>query len=213
MIILGRKSEEPAGSAGKQLETKTTTQTPATQTPATQTPATQAPATQTPTSQSSATQSSTFQSPSVAHLSEQSGIEIKGERFSAYVGSGATFVGEATFQSMLRVDGTLTGQVKSEDGTLIVGASGRVDAGIRVGVAIINGVVSGDIFASNRVELGKTARVTGNIETPRLKIEEGALFEGKCTMLKMHEASQKDSVKQAIREPGKEPGREPIKST
>lgn|GEM_PF-708290 len=211
MIILGRKSEEPTG---KQPETKPATQTPATQAPAVQTPTTQTPTTQSPTTQSpatqgSATQSSTIQSSSVAHLSEQSTVEIKGERFSAYIGNGATFVGEATFQSMLRVDGTLTGQVRSEDGTLIVGASGRVDAGVRVGVAIINGVVSGDIFASNRVELGKTARVTGNIETPRLKIEEGALFEGKCTMLKMHEASQKDSVKQAIREPGKET----IKST
>ncbi|GIU81587.1 MAG: polymer-forming cytoskeletal protein [Acidobacteria bacterium] len=176
MIRIGRKPEEEPSSAEKQQEAKAVTQTPAAQAS---------------TVQTSTAQTSTAQTTTVTSSNEPHTIEIKGERLNGYVGSGATFVGEATFQAMLRVDGTLTGQVKSEEGTLIVGTAGRVDANVRVGVAIINGVVNGDIFASSRVELGKTAQVTGNIETPRLKIEEGAFFEGKCTMPKTHEGSQK----------------------
>jgi cytoskeletal protein CcmA (bactofilin family) len=131
-------------------------------------------------------------------------VVTKEDRLSGYVGNGTSFVGDANFQTILRVDGILTGQVKSEEGTLIVGATGRVDANISVGVAIINGIVNGDIFASSRVELGKTAQVRGNIETARLKIEEGAFFEGKCTMSKIRQDSEKTHQESATKQTGSE---------
>lgn len=114
--------------------------------------------------------------------------DIKEGRLSGYVGSGTVLTGETSFQAMLRIDGHLTGRITSESGTLIVGADGRVDANILVGAAVISGTVNGDIMAMEKIELGRTARVIGNIQAPRFVIEDGAVFEGNCSMLKAKEA-------------------------
>jgi cytoskeletal protein CcmA (bactofilin family) len=117
--------------------------------------------------------------------------DIKEGRLSGYVGNGTVLTGETSFQAMLRIDGHLTGKVSSESGTLIVGSSGRVDANVRVASAIISGTVNGDIVAGEKLELTRTARVLGNIQAPRLVIEDGAIFEGACTMLKAKESLDK----------------------
>lgn len=71
---------------------------------------------------------------------------------------------------------------------MIIGSSGQVDADISVASALINGTVNGDIIVTERLELGRTARVMGNIQTPRLTIEDGAILEGGCNMIKAKEA-------------------------
>jgi cytoskeletal protein CcmA (bactofilin family) len=73
---------------------------------------------------------------------------------------------------------------------LIVGTNGQVDANVSVGVATINGIVNGDVIASEKIQLGRTARVMGNVATPRLVIEEGAVFEGGCSMIKAREVEE-----------------------
>lgn len=123
--------------------------------------------------------------------SESMARDIKEGRLSGFVGNGTVLTGETTFQAMLRVDGHLTGRVTSEVGTLVIGATGRVDANINVSAAVINGTVNGDVIATERVELGRSARVVGNIQSPRLMIEDGALFEGNCSMIKSKEAHDK----------------------
>lgn len=123
--------------------------------------------------------------------SESMARDIKEGRLSGFVGNGTVLTGETNFQAMLRVDGHLTGRVTSADGTLVVGSTGRVDANIMVAAAIIGGTVNGDIIATEKLELGRTARVVGNIQTPRLLIEDGAIFEGSCSMLKAKEALEK----------------------
>ena len=123
--------------------------------------------------------------------SEAMARDIKEGRLSGYVGNGTVLTGETSFQAMLRVDGHLTGRITSESGTLIVGATGRVDANIAVASAVINGVVNGDIVATEKLEFGRTARVVGNIQTPRLVMDDGAMLEGGCTMLKAKEALDK----------------------
>lgn len=117
--------------------------------------------------------------------------EIKDGRLSGYVGNGTTLNGEMNFQALLRVDGQLTGRITSENGTLIVGATGRVEANIAVLAAVINGIVKGDIVATEKIELGRTAQVIGNIQAPRLVMEDGAILEGSCTMLKAKELFDK----------------------
>jgi cytoskeletal protein CcmA (bactofilin family) len=127
--------------------------------------------------------------------SESMARDIKEGRLSGYVGNGTVLTGETSFQAMLRIDGHLTGKVSSESGTLIVGSSGRVDANVMVASAIVSGTVNGDIVAAEKLELTRTARVVGNIQTPRLVIEDGALFEGGCTMLKAKESLDKRTAK------------------
>lgn len=123
--------------------------------------------------------------------SEAMARDIKEGRLSGFVGNGTVLTGETSFQAMLRIDGHLTGSITSKDGTLIVGSSGQVDANIKVASAIINGTVNGDIIASDRLELGRTARVAGNVQTPRLMVEDGAILEGSCSMLKAQENQEK----------------------
>ncbi len=110
---------------------------------------------------------------------------------SGFVGNGTVLTGEATFKAMLRVDGHLSGRISSDSGTLIVGNNGQVDADIQVAVAVIHGTINGDIVASQRLELGRAARVNGNIQTPSLVIEQGAVFEGSCRMAQLKTAQEK----------------------
>src|SRR5438874_6811769 len=123
--------------------------------------------------------------------SESLARDIKEGTLTGFVGNGTTLTGEASFKGMLRVDGTLSGNVRSEDGTLIVSTNGRVEANVEVAVAQIYGTVQGDITASKRIEMGRVAKVTGNIQTPALIIENGALFEGSCRMVQLKEQLDK----------------------
>lgn len=115
--------------------------------------------------------------------SETIAREIKDGSLSGFVGSGTDITGEATFKAMLRIDGHFSGRITSTSGTLVVGSGGQVDANIEVAVATVQGVVTGDIIATQRVELGRASRLSGNIQTPSLIIEQGAVFEGSCKMV------------------------------
>jgi cytoskeletal protein CcmA (bactofilin family) len=120
--------------------------------------------------------------------------DIKEGRLSGFVGHGTTLTGETNFHAMLRVDGHLIGTVSSESGTLIIGTNGQVDANVAVAAAMVNGAVNGDIVATEKLQLGRTARVMGNIQSPRLIIEEGAILEGSCSMLRARESQEEEAV-------------------
>ena len=128
--------------------------------------------------------------------SETLARDIKEGTLSGFVGGGTVVTGEANFKAMMRVDGHLSGRVSSSSGTLIVGANGKVDANIEVAVAVIHGTINGDIIATQRLELGRAAKVNGNIQTPSLIIEQGAVFEGTCKMLQMASAAEKTKKKE-----------------
>jgi cytoskeletal protein CcmA (bactofilin family) len=134
---------------------------------------------------------SSSSSPRAVTESESLARDIKEGTLSGFVGNGTVLTGEATFKAMLRVDGHLSGRVSSESGTLIVGNNGQVDADIQVAVAVIHGTVNGDIIASQRLELGRAAKVNGNIQAPSLVIEQGAVFEGSCRMAQLKTAQEK----------------------
>ena len=92
---------------------------------------------------------------------------------------------EITFEGLLRVDGYLSGTVRSEEGILLTSTHARVNADIEVRVALIDCAVKGNITATERVVLRSTATVAGNINTPALSIEHGALVEGDCAFESM----------------------------
>lgn len=107
---------------------------------------------------------------------------IKEGGVGGFVGGTSKLSGEVRFRGMMRVDGHISGQIVSEDGTLIVSSGGRVDAEVSVAVAKINGTVAGNISATEKIELGRTARVEGDLDTPALVVEQGAIFDGGCRM-------------------------------
>jgi cytoskeletal protein CcmA (bactofilin family) len=135
---------------------------------------------------------------------------------SGFVGSTTVVSGDAEFKGMLRIDGHFTGRVRSEKGSLIVSAGGVVEANIEVASAKINGTVNGDIVATERVEFGRSARVRGNIQTPALVIDDGAIFEGTCRMRKAEPAkSTKAEESRAAATPPqpKQPAARPAQAT
>jgi cytoskeletal protein CcmA (bactofilin family) len=105
------------------------------------------------------------------------------QRGRPFVGAEPELTGEISFKDMLRVNGYVAGTIQSKKGTLIVDASARIDADVEVAIAIIGGIVNGDIVAHQRVELGSNAKIYGNIWTRSLAIQQGAIFEGVCRML------------------------------
>ena len=127
--------------------------------------------------------------------SESLARDIKEGTLSGFVGNGTVVTGETSFKAMLRIDGQLSGRISSSSGTLVIGTNGRVDANIEVAVATIHGTVNGDIIATQRLEFGRSAKVSGNVSSPSLMIEQGAVFEGSCKMTQSVAAAAEKSKK------------------
>jgi len=99
----------------------------------------------------------------------------------AFIDQGSEFSGKLSFRDTVRIDGRFEGEIASEN-TLIVGESGEVHALIRSDVVIVSGIVKGDIFARSRITLHKTGRVSGNVSTVTLIVEEGSEINGNVRM-------------------------------
>jgi len=97
------------------------------------------------------------------------------------LGEGVEVSGEISFTHGLRVEGCIKGKIRSE-AFLTIGPKGRIDAEISIRRISINGEFRGIIHASDRIEIHKDGKVYGDVYTPCLIIEAGALFEGKCNM-------------------------------
>jgi len=103
------------------------------------------------------------------------------DEINAFLGKDTEFEGKFSFTGAVRIDGGFSGEIFSS-GTLIVGESAVVKSRISVGDMIISGEVHGDIVAENKIEINVPGKLFGNIQTPKLVIEEGVIFEGNCKM-------------------------------
>jgi cytoskeletal protein CcmA (bactofilin family) len=124
-------------------------------------------------------------------LKKGSGTTEQSE-ISAFLGKGTEFKGVLSFEGTIRVDGKVEGEVISKD-TLIAGDGAYLQGEISVGTIISSGKVVGNINASQQVHLLAPANIQGNIKTPKLIIEEGVTFDGKCEM-----AGEKKSAEQKV---------------
>ncbi len=89
--------------------------------------------------------------------------------------------GELRFADTMRIDGRFAGRIIS-DNVLIVGETAEIEAEIDVAAISIMGRVSGVLRASQRVEVHPGGALLADITTPVLRIEEGAVFQGRCDM-------------------------------
>jgi cytoskeletal protein CcmA (bactofilin family) len=99
----------------------------------------------------------------------------------AFIDQGSSFEGKLSFKDTVRIDGHFSGQITSEN-TLVVGETGVIEADIRSQTVIVSGTIHGNLVAAKRVVLHKSARVDGDVETPSLVMEEGAVLNGKLNM-------------------------------
>ena len=108
---------------------------------------------------------------------------LKGKsQLNGFLDAGSHLHGELHFEDTFRIDGRLTGKVRS-DGDLFVGESGHVDGEVEVARLFVTGRVDGVLRVSGRLEIAPGGRVYGEIVTPCLIIEEGAFFEGQSKMV------------------------------
>ncbi len=110
----------------------------------------------------------------------------------AFLGKGTEFKGVLSFEGTIRVDGKVEGEVVSKD-TLIAGDGAYLHGEITVGTIISSGRIVGNITASQKVHILAPGSIQGNIKTPKLIIEEGVTFDGKCEM-----AGEKKAVEQKV---------------
>ncbi len=106
--------------------------------------------------------------------------DSSGGSVNTVVGAGSTLEGTFRISNTIRVDGTLRGKLESTD-TLIVGKTGVLQATVKVKSAIVGGKLIGRMEAIERVVLEPGCFVVGDVSTRWLVVEEGAVFNGKCT--------------------------------
>ena len=98
------------------------------------------------------------------------------------VGSNTKIKGDLNFEGGCHVDGTVKGNVSADtdgDSALSISEDGNVEGGVTVPYVVLHGIVRGDVFASQRVELGPTARVIGNVYYNLIEMAIGAEINGK----------------------------------
>lgn len=98
------------------------------------------------------------------------------------LGAGVQFEGKLTFKGTVRIDAKFTGSIVTND-VLVVGERAKIDAEISCGTVVVEGEVNGNVKAKSGVELHRSAKVRGNVETASLSVEKGALLQGEVKML------------------------------
>ncbi len=98
------------------------------------------------------------------------------------IGARTRINGDVEFSGGLHLDGRINGNVTAHPAggaSLSVGVEGAIEGSVIVPNILLNGVVSGDIEATERVELGETARVLGNVRYAVIESAVGARINGK----------------------------------
>ena len=107
-------------------------------------------------------------------------------RIDTLIGKAARVHGDVDFQGGLHLDGHILGNVRSDEGresTLSVSETGSIEGAVQVPNVMLNGAVKGDIYARERVVLGATARVEGNVYYGIIEMTLGAQIIGKLVRL------------------------------
>jgi cytoskeletal protein CcmA (bactofilin family) len=100
-------------------------------------------------------------------------------RASASISLGIRIKGEVTGSEDLFVDGLVDGKLNLTNGSLTIGPNGNVKADVNAREVIVRGKVEGKVTGRDKVQLWSTGQITGEVQTERLSIEEGAVLKGK----------------------------------
>lgn len=103
------------------------------------------------------------------------------EEINAFLGASTEYSGKLLFQGAVRIDGIFHGEVESE-GTLIVGKDATVDASVQVNDLVLSGLLTGTVHAKRKIIIHKGGKLSGDIYTPTLIVEEGARIKGNINM-------------------------------
>lgn len=114
----------------------------------------------------------------------------KKETTVATIGKSTTVKGDITGSEDLVVNGTVEGTISLPDHELTVGAEGTVTADVKAKTIHVIGQVSGNVVASDLVEVETDGIIGGDIQSPRLMIQDGAIVNGSVLMSKPAKGSE-----------------------
>lgn len=121
-----------------------------------------------------------------------------GENFKAdvaHIGKSVLIKGELSGSEDLYLDGEVEGNIELRDHSLTVGPNGRVRANVHARDVVVHGKVDGNVNGSERVELKRSAVLTGDIATQRIIIEDGAFFKGAIDIKKEGKSESRNEAK------------------
>ena len=116
----------------------------------------------------------------------------------ATIGKSVVVKGELSGSEDLYVDGSVEGSISLKGQSLTIGPNGQVRANLEARNVIVHGRVDGNVIASDRVDLRKSASLTGDISTARVAIEDGAYFKGTIDIQKAEPVAAKVEPKPAV---------------
>ena len=111
------------------------------------------------------------------------------------IGTSIVIKGELSCGEDLYIDGQVEGTIDPKGNQLTIGPHGRVKASVNASAVVVQGKLEGSIQASDRVDLKKSAVVTGDIATQRISIDDGAYFKGRVNI--QRESPKKEVVRAA----------------
>ena len=100
----------------------------------------------------------------------------------AIIGSSIVIKGEIRGGQDIVIEGQVEGAINLNGHQVSIGQSGDVNADIQASVVQIDGKVSGDVCANEKVIISRSGNVNGNIVAPRVMLEDGAIFKGSIDM-------------------------------
>lgn len=99
--------------------------------------------------------------------------------------------GEISGNEDLVIEGVVEGIIRLDEKKLMIGPAANVKADITAGEVVVRGNLKGNIFARGRIEVRNDGAVTGDLITPQVFIEEGALFKGS---IEIEKSTEKEAV-------------------
>jgi cytoskeletal protein CcmA (bactofilin family) len=96
----------------------------------------------------------------------------------AYIGKSISIEGTITGSDDLVIEGRVKGSIKLSDNMLTIGSNGVVEADVEAKEIRVQGKLNGATKARDRIEIGKTGSVEGEVTTSRIAVEDGAVFRG-----------------------------------
>jgi cytoskeletal protein CcmA (bactofilin family) len=112
------------------------------------------------------------------------------DKVTTVIGPETRFEGTLTARSSIRVDGSVQGKI-STPGDLIVGEGGQVEADVEAGNLTVAGALSGTVEVKGRLEIKQGGALRGELKAEKVVMEEGAFFDGRCSMSREAPAGDK----------------------
>ena len=103
----------------------------------------------------------------------------EGKETFTFLARGFEFKGTLTFEGTVRIDGTVSGEIRS-NGTIILGEHAAVEGDVSAGVIVSGGKITGNVMATEKVHLLPTAVLRGDVIAPLVQMDAGVSFHGTC---------------------------------